>query len=478
MRELRITQKGAILLSKTINSPLIFTNMALGSGVLESWDDSIEGMIAQVLKEAVSDVNVSNGQITFRTVFKNESLEIGFYVNEIGVFAQDPDEGEILFAYTNSFGEETDYMEKGTGSKIIKYIIDIAMAFTNNVEVKLLVDPSKNYISVDKIANDLDTDDPSKVLAASMGKKLKNPEFDDSGTVESISSFTDFINSVKNKMNIFQFFRNFKAGMKYVLHTGMIVNNFTSERGDLPGSAANDKQLYDMITDTNNNIKYETIDISDCSSLKEIVDTMKNNRFKIGKNNRFKIGVGSVGNLQSSNLKTLLSNPSGFGNYTLVQAEFITERMIHLYAITLGVTPPIQVDGYITYNNVELSWSGWKSYVTNSDLSIINNSTLVTSTVPSGITTAIRTITIPPGTYLITGLLTFNESINVQCNYSIDSDKGMLVMCRSSGINGGGQSPCTLENFTETTKIILNAYQNSGKSVDIAYSNLKLIKFK
>ncbi|MBS4931234.1 MAG: hypothetical protein KH020_07880, partial [Clostridiales bacterium] len=256
MRELRITQKGAILLSKTINSPLIFTNMALGSGVLESWDDSIEGMIAQVLKEAVSDVNVSNGQITFRTVFKNESLEIGFYVNEIGVFAQDPDEGEILFAYTNSFGEETDYMEKGTGSKIIKYIIDIAMAFTSDVEVQLLVDPSKNYISVDKIANDLDTDDPSKVLAASMGKKLKNPEFDDSGTVESISSFTDFINSVKNKMNIFQFFRNFKAGMKYVLHTGMIVNNFTSERGDLPGSAANDKQLYDMITDTNNNINF------------------------------------------------------------------------------------------------------------------------------------------------------------------------------------------------------------------------------
>ena len=178
MRELRITQKGAILLSKTINSPLIFTNMALGSGVLESWDDSIEGMIAQVLKEAVSDVNVSNGQITFRTVFKNESLEIGFYVNEIGVFAQDPDEGEILFAYTNSFGEETDYMEKGTGSKIIKYIIDIAMAFTNNVEVQLLVDPSKNYISVDKIANDLDTDDPSKVLAAPMGKTLQEQIID------------------------------------------------------------------------------------------------------------------------------------------------------------------------------------------------------------------------------------------------------------------------------------------------------------
>ena len=123
-------------------------------------------------------------------------------------------------------------------------------------------------------------------------------------------------------------------------------------------------------------------------------------------------------------------------------------------------------------------WGNWGKIVLNSDLSIINNSTLVTSTVPSGITTAIRTITIPPGTYLITGLLTFNESINVQCNYSIDSDKGMLVMCRSLGIYGGGQSPCTLENFTETTKIILNAYQNSGKSVDIAYSNLKLIKFK
>lgn len=54
---------------------------------------------------------------------------------------------------------------------------------------------------------------------------LYHPVFDDSGTVEGITSFPAFLSTVINKMNPIAFYKNFKAGMKYVLHTGSLINN-------------------------------------------------------------------------------------------------------------------------------------------------------------------------------------------------------------------------------------------------------------
>lgn len=54
---------------------------------------------------------------------------------------------------------------------------------------------------------------------------LYHPEFDDSGTVEGITSFPTFLSTVVKRMNPIAFYKNFKAGMKYVLHTGSLINN-------------------------------------------------------------------------------------------------------------------------------------------------------------------------------------------------------------------------------------------------------------
>lgn len=54
---------------------------------------------------------------------------------------------------------------------------------------------------------------------------LYHPEFDDSGTVEGITSFPAFLSTVVKRMNPIAFYKNFKAGMKYVLHTGSLINN-------------------------------------------------------------------------------------------------------------------------------------------------------------------------------------------------------------------------------------------------------------
>ena len=77
---------------------------------------------------------------------------------------------------------------------------------------------------------------------------IESPEFDDSGTVEGISSFPSFLETMKSKMNFFQFFRNLKAGLQFVLHTGQIVNNCVTDNSSLPLSAAQGKVLKDLYT--------------------------------------------------------------------------------------------------------------------------------------------------------------------------------------------------------------------------------------
>ena len=90
---------------------------------------------------------------------------------------------------------------------------------------------------------------------------IESPEFDDSGTVEGISSFPSFLEAMKSKMNFFQFFRNLKAGLQFVLHAGQIVNNCVTDNAGLPLSAAQGKvlkdlytQLYSDLNTTNNNL--------------------------------------------------------------------------------------------------------------------------------------------------------------------------------------------------------------------------------
>lgn len=84
---------------------------------------------------------------------------------------------------------------------------------------------------------------------------LTNPTFDDSGSVEGISSFPDFLTKFKSKVNIFQWFRDFKAGAQFILHAGQIVNNCVTNNAGLPLSAAQGKVLMDLINKQNGDFR-------------------------------------------------------------------------------------------------------------------------------------------------------------------------------------------------------------------------------
>lgn len=89
---------------------------------------------------------------------------------------------------------------------------------------------------------------------------LYHPVFDDSGTVEGITNFPQFLSTVVNKMNPIAFYKNFKAGMAFVLHAGQLVNNgLCNEPGKYPLDAAYGKTLYDYYDRLNSDLTPQLI---------------------------------------------------------------------------------------------------------------------------------------------------------------------------------------------------------------------------
>ena len=137
---LQLTNKGIALQAKVqAGEELVITKLKLGSGVVPSSTDikTLTDLITpeQNLgiggKEAVDDYCKISSTIT------NTELEAGYYVRELGVFAQDPDVGEILYMYTTDGAP--DYLPAGGGSTAIsqEFSVMIAVNDTDNVSVNI-----------------------------------------------------------------------------------------------------------------------------------------------------------------------------------------------------------------------------------------------------------------------------------------------------------------------------------------------------
>ena len=135
---LQLTNKGIALQAKVqAGEELVITKLKLGSGVVSGGTDiktlndliEPEQNLGIGAKEAVEDYCKISSTIT------NTELEAGYYVRELGVFAQDPDVGEILYMYTTDGAP--DYLPAGGGSTAIsqEFSVMIAVNDTDNVSV-------------------------------------------------------------------------------------------------------------------------------------------------------------------------------------------------------------------------------------------------------------------------------------------------------------------------------------------------------
>ena len=142
-----ITKKGQALLAKVVagTAKFNFTSIKTSEGVLSGDLASKTGIgtvkqtadVASVIRQNDSNVKVSAS-------FSNANLTTGYYVRNIGLYATDPQEGEIL--YSISVADEStataDWMPPFNGIGVSSLMVDLVTAVSNASSVNVTVDPT------------------------------------------------------------------------------------------------------------------------------------------------------------------------------------------------------------------------------------------------------------------------------------------------------------------------------------------------
>lgn len=142
-----LTNRGRNLLIKSqLGATLNYTRIAIGDGVLGG--SSILDLAA--LKHEVKTLPITKlkaltgGRFIVGSAFSNNDISSGFYYRELGLFAQDPDLGEILYCYANA-GELAEYIAAGGGVDIIEKAIELEVILANVSNVTATIDSSLVY---------------------------------------------------------------------------------------------------------------------------------------------------------------------------------------------------------------------------------------------------------------------------------------------------------------------------------------------
>lgn len=145
--KMTLTNAGQALQTKVLaGATLTFTRIALGDGQLNGQPivplTALISQKATVEVDSVRVVNTSTAQVA--GFFSNADISTGFWWRETGVFAQDPDVGEVLYGYTNA-ADAGDYIPTVADTRVEKYIY-CSIAVANATTVDITIPSSDTYI--------------------------------------------------------------------------------------------------------------------------------------------------------------------------------------------------------------------------------------------------------------------------------------------------------------------------------------------
>lgn len=140
-----ITARGRALIAKAItkNTAIEFTRAAVGTGNIPTGYDpaNLANLNQYQMDGKITAMSSENetAYITFQVA--SNDVEAGFIMTEAGIFARDPDDGEILYAYLG-LADDPQYIYKSGGevNKVAEITLGVIIGQVKNVTVVISPD--------------------------------------------------------------------------------------------------------------------------------------------------------------------------------------------------------------------------------------------------------------------------------------------------------------------------------------------------
>lgn len=135
-----ITTKGKALQAKVLagKCKYAFTKISVGNGTATSTDDyaNRNDLVASKVDIKIKSVTVNGAECEVKGLMTNSDINEAFYVREVGLFATDPDDGEIMFcAHYYDMPMPVDAASSGSYTKEFTFRVGIESADSVTVHV-------------------------------------------------------------------------------------------------------------------------------------------------------------------------------------------------------------------------------------------------------------------------------------------------------------------------------------------------------
>ena len=140
-----LTKQGLKLQAKVdAGNAMQLTKCRLGSGTIGSGQqlEDLTELVAPVQTLPIASVTYSDDShaCIISAVTDNSTVTTGYYLREFGIYAKDPDDGEILYAVASD--SEPDFIPAKGASTVISQEIGVALTFANAANVTAAVNTS------------------------------------------------------------------------------------------------------------------------------------------------------------------------------------------------------------------------------------------------------------------------------------------------------------------------------------------------
>ncbi|MEG6550185.1 phage tail protein [Desulfocurvibacter africanus] len=174
-----LTTAGANLQDKIAVSgaTLQFTRAAIGDGLWPAGLDptSLTGLVSEKKSLAIQGLtDEGTGQHKISVLVDNTGLAVGFMTREIGVFADDPDLGEILYQVTSA--DSPDYLPPDGGATHIEMALDLLVVTSSTASVTAVINEGLVYarkedVSAEAAAREAVDDGLAATIAAEVAAR-------------------------------------------------------------------------------------------------------------------------------------------------------------------------------------------------------------------------------------------------------------------------------------------------------------------
>lgn len=126
---------------------LNFTRMQIGGGQLPSGNDPAAqtALITPIAYFAINSISTHLNTASVKGIFENTLITVDTYSCELGLFATDPDLGEILYAYANALTQGDTIPSISSGPLSKQFQINAAIGNSTSVTATI---PATTYIPI------------------------------------------------------------------------------------------------------------------------------------------------------------------------------------------------------------------------------------------------------------------------------------------------------------------------------------------